>query len=321
MPSGTAPLCLFAGEALARYHFGADHAFGPARYPAFMESLRSHGLAERVRLCAPVEAGEADLTLFHSAGYLALVRERCAAGRGYLDYGDTPARRGLYEAAATVVGTTLAAVDAVMSGPCRHAFVPIAGLHHARRDRAAGFCVFNDCAVAIEHLRQRHGLQRIAYVDIDAHHGDGVYYGFESDPGLALVDFHEDGRTLYPGSGRADETGKGAAKGTKLNIPLPPGAGDKAFLEAWPRVVAHLRKFEPQFVVFQCGADGLDGDPLAHLTYTPQVHAHAARSLVHLAGQYCGGRLMAFGGGGYSRHNLARAWSEVLHELAALPPA
>ena len=315
MPSGTAPLCLFAGEALARYHFGADHAFGPERYPAFMESLRSCGLAERVRLCAPVEAGEADLTLFHSAAYLALVRERCAAGRGYLDYGDTPALNGLYEAAATVVGTTLAAVDAVMSGTCRHAFVPIAGLHHARRDRAAGFCVFNDCAVAIEHLRQRHGLQRIAYVDIDAHHGDGVYYSFEADPGLALVDFHEDGRYLYPGSGDVTETGRGPAAGTKLNIPLPPGAGDEVFLKLWESAERFIRRSRPQFILLQCGADGLAGDPITHLQYTAAVHQHVARRLCILADECCAGRLVALGGGGYDLGNIARAWCAVVAAL------
>jgi acetoin utilization protein AcuC len=158
-------------------------------------------------------------------------------------------------------------------------------------------------------------VRRIAYVDIDVHHGDGVFYPYEDDPDLIFADIHEDYRSLYPGTGRPDETGTGAAKGTKLNINLPSGAGDREFLAAWPEVVAHLRRFAPQFVLFQCGADGLDGDPLARLRYTPQAHAHAARSLVHLAGEFSAGRLMAFGGGGYDRDNLARAWCAVLREL------
>jgi acetoin utilization protein AcuC len=177
--------------------------------------------------------------------------------------------------------------------------------------------VFNDLGVVIETLRAEYDIRRIAYIDIDVHHGDGIYYPFEDDPDLIFADIHEDYRYLYPGTGRDEETGKGKAKGTKLNINLPPGAGDKEFLEVWPKIVAHVRKFKPQFVVFQCGADGLDGDPLAHLTYSPQVHAHAARSLRHLADEMAAGRIMAFGGGGYNRKNLAKAWSGVLRELAA----
>jgi len=175
--------------------------------------------------------------------------------------------------------------------------------------------VFNDLGVAIETLRSQYSIQRVAYIDIDVHHGDGVFYAYERDPDLILADVHEDGRYLYPGTGRADETGKGKAAGTKLNIPLPPGSGDKEFLEAWPRVVAHLREFKPQFFLFQAGADGLEGDPLAHLRYSAQVHAHAARSLCHLADQFADGRIAAFGGGGYNRDNLSKAWCEVVREF------
>jgi len=202
-----------------------------------------------------------------------------------------------------------------MRGESLRTFQPIGGLHHARRDRSAGFCVFNDLGVVIETLRSEYGIQRVAYVDIDVHHGDGVFYAYEADPDLIFADIHEDGHYLYPGTGHAQETGQGKAKGTKLNIPLKPGAGDKEFLEAWPRVVAHLREHHPQFFVFQCGADGLEGDPLAHLRYSSQAHAHAARSLCHLAVELGAGRIMAFGGGGYNRDNLAKAWCSVLREL------
>ena len=154
-------------------------------------------------------------------------------GSGYLDAGDTPAFPGVFEAAATVAGTVLAALDDVVRGRCRQAFVPIAGLHHASRDGAAGFCVFNDCGIAIETLRERYAIQRVAYVDIDAHHGDGVFYAFESDPDLIFVDLHEDGRYLYPGTGSVEESGVGSAKGTKLNIPLPPQADDETFFRLW----------------------------------------------------------------------------------------
>ena len=219
--------------------------------------------------------------------------------------------------AADVVGTTLAAVDAVMAGDAAHAFVPIAGLHHAGRAHAAGFCVFNDCGIAAEYLRNRHGLKRIAYIDIDAHHGDGVFYGFEDDPDIVFADIHEDGRYLYPGTGAASETGKGRAKGTKLNIPLPPGAGDAEFDEVWPRVMAHLEHSGAEFILLQCGADSLEGDPITHLEFTENTHAKAARDLRDFAERHCEGRIVATGGGGYNRHNLARAWTRVVEALAA----
>ena len=139
--------------------------------------------------------------------------------------------------------------------------------------------MFNDCGVAVEMLRRNHGLKRIAYVDIDAHHGDGVFYGFESDPDLIFADIHEDGRYLYPGTGSADEIGRGAAAGTKLNMPVPPGADDAVFDAEWPRVLAHLRKYEPEFILLQSGADSVEGDPITHMRFTAETPcARRARS-------------------------------------------
>jgi len=200
-------------ERLARYGFGDGHPFGPDRHAAFVREFAARGLDRRVQQLEPRSASDEELRAFHSPQYLDFVRERSASGSGFLDGGDTPAFRGCYEAAAGVVGATLSAMEAILRGDCRRAFVPIAGLHHAARDRAAGFCVFNDCGVAIELLKRR-GLKRIAYVDIDAHHGDGVYYAFEDDAAVVFADVHEDGRYLYPGTGAAEETGRGAACGS-----------------------------------------------------------------------------------------------------------
>jgi len=237
-------------------------------------------------------------------------------GLEFLDNGDTPVFPGVYQAAATVVGAALDGLARIMKGEGVRSLQPIGGLHHAGRDHSAGFCVFNDLGVVIETLRSQYSIRRVAYIDIDVHHGDGVFYPYEDDPDLIFADIHQDGRHLYPGTGHAHETGKGRAEGTKLNIPLKPGAGDREFIQAWPRVEAHLIRFEPEFVVFQCGADGLKGDPLAHLEYSAAAHAHAARSLVRIAKRFAAGRLMAFGGGGYDRDNLAKAWSAVLREIA-----
>jgi acetoin utilization protein AcuC len=302
-------------ERLARYSFGDGHPFGPDRYAAFLREFEERGLNRRVQLIEPRTASYEELLSFHTPAYVDFVRERSTTGQGFLDAGDTPAFRGVYEAAAYVVGATLNAVDAIMDGRCRRAFVPIAGLHHAARDHAAGFCVFNDCGIAIELLRERAGLKRIAYVDIDAHHGDGVYYAFEDDADVIIADVHEDGRYLYPGTGAVHETGRGAAAGTKLNLPLPPGAADSAFAEVWPQVTAHLTRFKPEFLLLQCGADSLEGDPITHLRLTAASHGRAARELCELAERLGHGRVLAMGGGGYNRGNLAQAWNAVVENL------
>jgi acetoin utilization protein AcuC len=308
---------LYVGEGLARYGFPAGHPLGADRQGAFYREAAAQGLLEKTPVQAPRVAVREEIERFHSKRHVEKVMHAERDRLEYLDNGDTPVFPGVYQASATVVGSALDGLARIMAGECLRTFQPIGGLHHARRDYAAGFCVFNDLGVVIETLRSRYGIRRVAYVDIDVHHGDGVFYAFEDDPDLIFADIHEDGSNLYPGTGREDETGMGAAKGTKLNIPLAPRCGDREFMQVWPRVAAHLASFEPDFVVFQCGADGLKGDPLAHLEYSPATHAHAARSLVHIARRFSKGRLMAFGGGGYDRSNLARAWSAVLREIAA----
>ncbi len=305
-------VCVYYGEALARYGFGAGHPFGSDRLAAFGRLLERRGLAARVRICPPVQAERDALERFHTPEYIQRLQTLSGLGEGFLDYGDTPAFPGVYEAAATVAGSVLDGIQRLMEGDCRRVFVPIAGLHHARRDRAAGFCAVNDCGIAIETLKQVYGLRRIAYVDIDAHHGDGVFYAFESDPDVYFADLHEDGRYLYPGTGSLMETGKSAARGHKLNVPMPPRAGDEAFMEVWGAVEAFVERCRPEIILLQAGADSLGGDPITHLAYTAAAHGHAARRLCVLADRHCGGRILAMGGGGYNRANLAQAWCAVI---------
>jgi len=311
----TQPVIVYRGEELAAYGFGDPHPFGPDRHDVFQRELEAAELDGRVSYALPRSATMDELLLFHTPDYIDKVSRLSAEGRGFLDDGDTPAVPGIFEAACNVVGTTLASVDAIMLGEARRAFVPIAGLHHAGRDHAAGFCVFNDCGVAAESLRRQHGLQRIAYVDIDAHHGDGMFYGFEDDPDLLFADIHEDGRFLYPGTGAETETGTGRARGTKLNIALPPGSDDEDFRRVWTRVEDYLEKAAPEFILFQCGADSLEGDPITHLCYTEEAHAEAALALCRLADRHCEGRIVGTGGGGYNRRNLARAWTRVVQSF------
>jgi acetoin utilization protein AcuC len=308
-------VAVYRGEELARYGFGHGHPFGFDRHDAFWAGMDARGLDRQVRILDPVKASRTQIEMFHAHEYVDQVASQSETGSGFLDYGDTPAFVGVYEAASFVVGSTLDAVERVVGGEVRRAFVPIAGLHHARRDTAGGFCVFNDCGVAIEALRSVHGCQRIAYVDIDAHHGDGVLYGFEDDAEVFIGDIHEDGRFLYPGTGWPHESGSGAAEGTKLNLPLPPGATDEDFLAAWKLVEDHIDASQPEFVILQCGADGIEGDPLTHLCYTKEIHSHVAARLCDLADRHCGGRLVALGGGGYSHHDLREAWCDVVERL------
>jgi acetoin utilization protein AcuC len=312
-----ASVVLISGPGIASYGFPGGHPFGTDRHGAFMAELERSPVTTRLEHRPPRPATRAELEYFHTPGYIERVATLSARGSGLLDAGDTPAYPGVYEAAANVVGGTLEALAAIATGPVRRAFIPIGGLHHATPDSAAGFCVFNDCGVAIEAARRDYDIRRVAYVDIDAHHGDGVFYAFEFDPDVLIADLHEDGRFLYPGTGSRAETGRGEAVGTKLNIPLPPGADDAAFRSAWDEAEQFLEAARPELVLLQCGADSLGGDPITHLRLTAEAHAYAARRLVALADRHAGGRLLGMGGGGYNRSNLARAWTRVVEELAA----
>ena len=309
------PPKVYVGPELAAYGFGQGHPFGPDRLEAFWDEAVRQGLDKQVEIGAPASADRLAIERFHTHEYVERVMRLSESGYGYLDAGDTPAFKEVFEAASTVVGSALAALATVMASQTRRCFVPIAGLHHARRNSAAGFCVFNDVGVLIETLRVEHGIRRIAYVDIDAHHGDGVFYAFEEDPDLCIADIHEDGHYLYPGTGFADETGRGAAAGTKLNLPMLPGADDSAFHRVWPLVEEHVSSFNPEIILLQCGADSIDGDPITHMRFSPAAHGAAAASLCAIADELCQGRIIGLGGGGYNRRNLAAGWCAVVREM------
>ncbi|GJL83739.1 MAG: acetoin utilization protein AcuC [marine bacterium B5-7] len=305
---------VYAESALGDYGFGDNHPFGNDRLGAFKREFIARGLDQLVALPPSRLATSEELLRFHTQDYLKRAQSLSKIGFGYLDLGDTPARLGIFDAAARVVGTALEAAESLMSSDTRRCFLPIGGLHHGRRDSAGGFCVLNDCGVVIETLKQQYGLDRIAYVDIDAHHGDGVFYEFEDDPSLLVADIHEDGRFLYPGTGMSEETGRGRALGLKLNIPMLPESDEAAFLNEWPRVLEHVAQFSPEFIMLQAGADSVVGDPLTHLEFTPACHRHACRTLCDLADSLSS-PLMIMGGGGYNLHNIAQTWCGIVEEL------
>lgn len=301
------------GKELLLYSFPPPHPFNGERAQKFWDDLEKRRL--EVKRIEPQKADRELTRLFHTEEHVRYVELASHLGYGALDQGDTPAYKGVFEAAQYTVGSTISAAEKVMAGELDHVLNPVGGLHHATREASAGFCVFNDIGVSIEFLRCNHKLRRILYVDIDVHHGDGVYYSYESDPDLFIFDIHEDGRFLYPGTGSASETGVGAAKGTKVNVPLPPGAGDQDVAEQLEHLERFARRAKPEFMIFQCGADGLHGDPIASLDYSPRAHTQVGTLLHNLSHELCSGRLIALGGGGYVPQNCSDAWIAVVEAM------
>jgi len=298
------------GSELLAYSFPPPHPLNAARAEAFWKELDESKVEKK--LLVPRMASAETIELFHLKEHVRFVQKASEYGRGTLDMGDTPAYKGVYEASQYMVGSTLEAVEKVMAGDVDHAFNPVGGLHHARRDSSAGFCVFNDICIAIEVLRKKHNLRKILYVDIDVHHGDGVYYSYENDPDVFIFDIHEDGRYIYPGTGSASERGTGKAEGTKVNVPFEPGASDLDVYKQLPKLEKFVRVAKPEFIILQCGADGLANDPIGGLRYTPEAHGAVGALLHRLSHEVCGGRLIALGGGGYDPHNCAEAWVAVV---------
>src|SRR5205807_593855 len=222
-----------------------------------------------------------------------------------------------HEAAALVAGASLVAADEVLSGRAEHAFNPAGGLHHAMPSRASGFCVYDDPAIAIRWLLTQ-GAERIAYVDVDVHHGDGPQAIFYKEPRVLTISIHESGRYLFPGSGFEDETGAGDAEGTKVNVPLQPMTDDAAWLGAFRSVVPdRVRAWRPDVLVTQLGCDTHRTDPLAHLELTTSAYGEAAKVLHSLAHEAAGGRWVATGGGGYQWARVVpRAWTIYFAEMA-----
>ncbi|MCI4326820.1 MAG: acetoin utilization protein AcuC [Thermoplasmata archaeon] len=312
-------------DRMGAYDFGRDHPF-QIRYRAeaahaIEAERRAAGREDASAPVAPAE--DVVLARFHTDEYRAFVRAMAAKpGRGLLDGGDTPSFPGCDVAAARIVGGTVLALETVASGARRRAFAPGGGLHHAHPDRASGFCIFNDAAIAIATaLRPGGPYRKVAYVDMDAHHGDGVMYGFYGDGRVLDIDVHQDGRTLFPGTGAVGETGSGDGAGLKVNLPLPPGAGDGSIGPLIRRVaVPLLREFRPELLVVQHGVDGHAADPLAALEYSDGAYADVLGQLVGVAEELGGVPMLVTGGGGYDRDAVARVFTSAARILEHGPP-
>jgi acetoin utilization protein AcuC len=314
-------------EQLLGYDFGAGHPMNPVRLDLALRMCREFGLldAPDVTVAEPRVADDALLRLVHEPDYIEAVR-RAAADPAHADpaYGlgtdDNPAFRGMHEAAARVVGASVQCAEAVWRGDAAHAVNLGGGLHHAMPGAASGFCVYNDVAVAISRLLEL-GVQRVAYVDVDVHHGDGVERVFWDDPRVLTISVHESGRALFPGTGWPRDTGGPNAPGAAVNLPLPPGTGDRAWLRAFDAVVPPLlEEFAPQVLVSQHGCDSHFLDPLAHLALSIDGQRSSYRMIHELAHRFAGGRWVATGGGGYEIVQVVpRAWAHLVAIAAERP--
>jgi acetoin utilization protein AcuC len=309
---------LVFGPRSTTYDFGPGHPLTPRRFGPGIDLLRAVGAEPGL---APEPAPDDELRWCHARRYIEVVKRFSDDPHGWADSGwgeagigeggDDPPFTGMHEAGAAVAGGSLRAIEAVLRGDVEHAFHPGGGLHHAMRDHASGFCIYNDVALAIARAR-RDGL-RVLYLDFDVHHGDGVQAIHGDDSGVLTFSIHESGRYLFPGTGFAGELGEGAAAGTVVNLPLEPSTGERAWWPAVATLVPELAAaFGPDVVVSQHGADSHAWDPLAHLRMTTTAMGEAARLVDAVAHRHAGGRWLATGGGGYDAYRVVpRSWSLV----------
>jgi acetoin utilization protein AcuC len=321
------PTTVVWGADMTAYNFGPGHPMAPERMDLTARLARSLGLFElgHVSVAEPGVATDAELESVHSAEFVAAVRRVSAdpyaadEARG-LGTEDDPAFAGMHEAAARLAGGSLLAASRILEGSALHAVNFGGGMHHAAREKASGFCIYNDAALAVQKLLDG-GIRKVAYIDVDAHHGDGTESIFWDDPRVLTVSLHESGLTLFPGTGFANEIGGPKAEGSAVNIALPSGTGDAGWLRAFHAVVPQLvAAFQPDVIVSQHGCDSHRTDPLTHLNLSVDGQREAATAVGNLAARYCDNRWIATGGGGYNvLHVVPRSWSHLIAIAAGRP--
>ncbi|MEV8591295.1 acetoin utilization protein AcuC [Streptomyces sp. NPDC051180] len=313
-------------EAVTQYDFGSEHPMDPVRLALTMSLVRAFGLDRAVDVVSAKPAGDSTLRLVHREDYVAAVRAASAdprhADQAYgLGTVDDPAFAGMHEVSALIAGQSVGAAEAVWRGEAAHAVNFAGGLHHAMPGSASGFCIYNDASLAIARLLEL-GAERVAYVDVDVHHGDGVQAAFWDDPRVLTVSLHEHPRTLFPQTGWPEETGAaGAGEGGAVNVALPAGTGDAGWLRAFHAVVPELlADFRPQVLVTQHGADTHFEDPLAHLAVSLDAQRAVQEACHELAHAHADGRWLALGGGGYAVVDVVpRSWTHLVGIAAHAP--
>ncbi|WP_031478181.1 acetoin utilization protein AcuC [Streptomyces bicolor] len=312
-------------EAVTGYDFGRDHPMDPVRLALTRKLVDAFGLDKDVDVVAAQPAGESTLRLVHREDYIAAVKAASTdPGAADQSYGlgtlDDPAFAGMHEVSALIAGQSVGAAEAVWRGDALHAVNFAGGLHHAMPGGASGFCIYNDASLAIARLLEL-GAERVAYIDVDVHHGDGVQAAFWEDPRVLTVSLHEHPRTLFPQTGWPEETGGGGAEGSAVNVALPAGTGDAGWLRAFHAVVPEvIADFRPQVLVTQHGADTHFEDPLAHLAVSLDAQRAVQVACHDLAHEYAEGKWVALGGGGYAVVEVVpRSWTHLVGIAAGRP--
>lgn len=321
MTAAAGPLAravLVHDEILTRYNFGPAHPMGPGRARLSIELAAQLGLLAHIAIRPPARSDPELLEAVHAGGYLAALR----TGADHPEFGlgteENPVVAGQAQVAELIAGATVEAARMVWSGSTSRAVNISGGLHHAMPSSASGFCLINDAAVAITWLLE-HGARRVVYLDLDAHHGDGVEKIFWDDPRVLTISIHESGLTLFPGTGFSRDIGGPSALGTAVNIPVAPDVPDEEWLQDLHAVVPPLLAvFRPQIIVSQHGADPHRADPLTHLELSMDVMSLACRSVARWADDFAGGRWVALGGGGYNRDSTARLWTHLIAAAAGV---
>ena len=325
MPACEVSASVVFDPSLTEYDFGPSHPMSPIRVDLTMRLAADLGVLDRLRTVGAPMADDDLIRTVHDAGLVDAVKRAGTDPAGFepaygLGSDDNPVFADMHHAAAHVVGATTEAARQVWSGESRHSVSICGGLHHAMADRSSGFCIYNDVAVGIRWLLEQ-GAQKIAYVDVDVHHGDGVECIFYDDPRVLTISLHETGQALFPGTGFPTDCGEGDAEGTAVNVPLPPGTGDAGWLRAFHAVVPPLvREFAPEILVSQHGCDSHRDDPLADLMLSVDGQRASYLALHDLAHEVTGGRWVVTGGGGYALVEVVpRAWSHLLAVVSGPP--
>ncbi|WEU40652.1 MAG: acetoin utilization protein AcuC [Candidatus Odinarchaeum yellowstonii] len=317
----TAKLGFIYHEDFLKYNFGKGHPLNSVRIQMHKDLLELNSFFNNpdIQLIEAKPCSDEDLLTVHTPDYIDFIRKLSERGEGSVDDKDTPAFKNMFEITKTAVGGTVTAVDEVMHGNIAHAWNPGGGFHHAKRDSGGGFCIFNDIAIAIKRLINRYNVKRILYLDIDAHHGNGVQDIFYDDSRVFKISLHESGETLYPHSGFEEEAGIGDGKGYNINIPLPIGTFDEAYIHIVYELIPLIAEFyDPQFIILAAGADAHFLDPLSHLQLTSSTYIRIAELIHNLSHRFCGGKCIVLGAGGYSLNATPRIWSLIVSRLAGV---
>ena len=312
---GTAPTGLVYAEAYLAHDTGPGHPEGPERLRAIIARLETSGLLARLRRIEPSPAPLAAISAIHTQAYAAQVKRACEEAAPFLHSLDTPVSSASYDTALLAGGGVLSAIDAVMAARVRNAFCAIRPPgHHALKDRAMGFCLFNNVAIGARYVQNRHGLKRVLIVDWDVHHGNGTQAAFYEDPSVLYFSVHRS--PFYPGSGQATERGSGPGEGYTVNVPLPAGSGDPDYMTAFqtelrPRAL----DFKPDFILVSAGFDAHEHDPLGGMKVTASGYARMTRIVTDIADQCCSGRLVSVLEGGYDLEALPQCVESHLTAL------